>query len=157
MDFGETGADLITLGKSCFASIFTKGYDLINGTNETEKLWEETRAKVSEKKVESIFDNFYANNSVGQKIKANAYGFDTVRNIGNGIGYSVGLIGVNVISGGLASGLGIGAAGTVSAGQLAATAGIMGFSKGTEDAWNDGAETGRGLLYGAASGAWEGA
>ena len=75
--------------------------------------------------------------------------------IGSGIGYTTSMIALNMVTGGLASGLGVGAAGSVGVGQLAATAGVMGFSSGTENAWVDGATTGKGLLYGAASGAWE--
>ena len=37
------------------------------------------------------------------------------------------------------------------------TAGLMGFSNGTEEAWSDGATTGKGLIYGVFTGAWEGA
>ena len=156
-NFGETGADLITLGKSAVCSIFTGTYDLLTGSNTTQQMWEDTKAKVSEKRVETAFNNFYSNNPIGQKIKNNAYGFDTVRGISNGIGYSAGLIGLNVVTGGLASGLGVGAAGSVGAGQLAASAGLMGFSSGTEDAWADGATIEKGLMYGAATGAWESA
>lgn len=155
-DFFETGADLITLGGSLFASIFTGGYDLLTGSDTTKKMWEETKAKVSEKKVESIFNSFYENNPIGKSIKENAYLFDGARGIGKGLGYSAGIIGTSILTGGLASGLGIGSAGTVGAGNLAATAGVMGFSNGTEEAWADGASIGKGLLYGAASGAWEG-
>lgn len=155
-DFFETGADLITLGGSLFASIFTGGYDLLTGSDTTKKMWEETKAKVSEKKVESVFNSFYENNPIGKNIKENAYLFDGARGIGKGLGYSAGIIGTSILTGGLASGLGIGSAGTVGAGNLAATAGVMGFSNGTEEAWADGASIGKGLLYGAASGAWEG-
>ena len=91
-DFGETGCDLVTLGQSLFKSIFTLGYDAITGEHTTQKLWEETRAKVSEKKVESIFNSFYDNTSIGQSIKENAYGFESVRGIGKGLGYTAGII-----------------------------------------------------------------
>lgn len=155
-DFVETGADLIELGKSAVGTIFTGTYDLFTGSDTTKQMWEATKAKVSEKKVENAFNNFYNNTEFGQSIKNNAYGFDTVRGISSGLGYTAGIIGLNVVTGGLASGLGIGAAGSVGAGQLAATAGLMGFSSGTEDAWADGASIGKGLLYGAATGAWEG-
>ncbi len=156
LDFGETGADLITLGGTLFASLFTKTYDVITDSDVTSKMWEETKAKVSEKKVESVFDSFYTNTKIGQAIKNNAYGYDITRGIGKGLGYTAGLIGVNIVTGGLASGAGIGAAGTIGAGQLAATAGVMGFSNGTEEAWADGASIEKGLTYGVASGAWEG-
>lgn len=156
-EFLETGADLITLGGSLFASIFTGGYDLLTGSDTTKKMWEETKAKVSEKKVESIFNSFYDNNPIGKSLKENAYFFDGARGLGKGLGYSAGIIGTSILTGGLASGLGVGASGSVGVGSLAGTAGIMGFSNGTEEAWADGASIEKGLLYGAASGAWEGA
>lgn len=156
MDFGETGADLVTLGGTLFASIFTKGYDLITGSDVTTQMWEDTKAYVSEKKVENIFNSLYNDTEIGQSIKENAYGFDAVRGVSKGLGYTAGLIGVNILTGGLASGLGVGAAGSISAGQLAATAGVMGFSNGTEEAWADGATIEKGLTYGVTSGAWEG-
>ena len=154
-EFVETGADLVTLAGSAAASIFTGTYDLITGSDTTKQMWEETRAKVSEKVVENAFNDFYNETEFGREIKENAYHFDTVRGISSGIGYTTSIIALNVVTGGLASGLGVGAAGSVGVGQLAATAGVMGFSSGTENAWADGATTGKGLLYGAATGAWE--
>lgn len=155
-DFVETGADLLVLGKSAVSSIFTGTYDLFTGSDLTKKMWEETKAKVSEKKVENAFNSFYNNTEFGQSIKNNAYGFDTVRGISSGIGYTTAMIGANIVTAGLASGGQMAAAGSVSALRLATTAGVMGFSSGTEDAWADGASLGKGLLYGAANGAWEG-
>ena len=155
-EFAETGADLVILASSIFKTVFTKGYDFIHGTDTTKELWDRTRAKVSEKRVESAFDSFYANTSAGRYLRDNAYNYDKVRSIGKGLGYTAGVIGLTVLTGGMAAG-GIGAAGSVSAANLGMTAGVMGFSKSTQNAWADGATTEKGLLYGAASGAWEGA
>ncbi len=155
LDFVETGADLITLGDTLLASIFTKTYDIFTGNDLTGKMWEDTKAKVSAKQVESIFNRFYTDNDIGRSIKENAYGFDTIRGISKGLGYSAGVIGLTALTGGLAGGA-IGATGSIGAGQLGLTAGLMGFSNGTEEAWADGASTAKGLFYGAASGAWEG-
>lgn len=154
-NFLETGADLVDIGVTGVKTIFSGTYDLINGTNITRQMWNETKARVSEKKVESIFNGMYNNTSIGNKIKSNAYQFDMARGIGNGIGYSTSMIAANVVTGGLASGATIGSVGTVGAGQLAATAGVLGFSNGTEEAWADGATIKKGLTYGAASGGWE--
>lgn len=147
-NFGETGADLVVLGKSAVSSIFTGAYDFVTGSDTTKKMWEDTKAFVSEKHVENAFNKFYDNTEFGQNIKNNAYGFDNVRSIANGIGYSSGII----LTGGLATGVGLGSATT----SLATTAGLMGFSGGTEEAWADGASIEKGLLYGVATGAWEG-
>ena len=155
-DFGETLVDTAALGLTGAASIFTGIYDFFTGSNTTKKMWENTKAYVSEKKVENAFNRFYDNNSFGQFLKQNAYGFDTVRGIGKGLGYTAGVIGLTAVTGGLAAG-GIGSAGSITAGNLAATAGVLGFGNGTEEAWADGATLGKGLLYGAAAGAWEGA
>lgn len=154
-EFVETGADLLVLGKSAVSSIFTGTYDLITGSDTTKQMWEETKAYVSEKRVENAFNNFYDNTEFGQSIKNNAYGFDTIRGISSGIGYTTAMIGANIVTAGLAGGTQMAAAGSVSALRLATTAGVMGFSRSTEDAWADGASIGKGLLYGAASGAWE--
>ena len=150
----ETGADLVILGASGAATLFTGAVDLITGSNLTKDLWEETRAIVSEKPVENIFNSLYNNTEFGQEIKNNAYGFDLVRGIGTGAGYTLGIIGLSVVTGGLSSGLGIGAKGSITPALIAKTAGLFGFSSATEDAWNDGATTENGLLYGAVSGAW---
>ena len=161
MDFAETGADLVRLGGTLFASLYTGTHDLLTGDNLTERMWEETKAEVSEKKVESLFNSFYSDTALGKSIKDNFslklpiagdVSFDTVRGISKGVGYSTAMLGFSAVTGGLASGLGIGAQGSVSVAQLTATAGALGFSNGTEEAWADGATTGKGLLYGVASG-----
>ena len=152
LDFVETGADLIVIVGTGVASIFTGIYDLFTGNHVTSDMWDETKAKVSEKVVESAFDSFYANTTVGRYMKDNAYGFDTVRSVGKGVGYAAGVIAVSAITGGLGAG-----ATTISATNLAVTAGVMGFSNGTEEAWADGASTLGGLAYGTATGIWEGA
>ncbi|HIT23656.1 MAG TPA: hypothetical protein IAD45_04485, partial [Candidatus Faecimonas intestinavium] len=45
---------------------------------------------------------------------------------------------------------------TVSAAQLATTAGVAGFGRGTESAWKDGESLGEGLMFGGLNGVWEG-
>ena len=150
-DFVETGADLLDLGKAVIATPF-----LLGNKDQLQEMWNSTKARVQEKKVENAFNNFYSNTELGQYMKNNAYGFDTVRGISKGLGYTAGIIGLSVVTGGLANG-GIGAAGSISAGQLGTTAGVLGFANGTEEAWADGANITDGLKYGVASGAWEGA
>ena len=150
-DFFETGADLLDLGRAIILTPF-----LLGNNDKLQEMWNDTKARVQEKKVENAFDNFYSNTALGQYMKNNAYGFDMTRGISKGLGYTAGIIGLNVVSGGLASG-GIGAAGSISAGSLGATAGVLGFANGTEEAWADGASLAKGLKYGVAAGAWEGA
>ena len=171
LDFAETAADLIVMAGTGVASIFTGLYDFFTGSDITKKMWEGTKTWVSDKKVENIFNSFYANTSVGRWMKDNAYGYDTVRSVGKGVGYTAGVVAVTVLTcgaGGAAvgatttataaasGGTVISAVGGVSAGQLAVTAGVMGISSGSEDAWADGATLEDGLKYGFANGIWEG-
>lgn len=61
----ETGADLTMLALSCFESVFSWIDDTLNNTNSTEELWNETSAVTSNNYVESLFDYFYENNTLG--------------------------------------------------------------------------------------------
>ena len=69
------------------------------------------------------------------------------------------MVGLTVLTGGISAG-GFSATnlvGSISSTRLAVTAGVMGFSSGTSDAWNDGATILDGFKYGLAKGAWDGA
>ena len=156
-EFAETCADLVLLTGTAAASVVTGTYDLVTGSDSTKKMWEDTKAKVSEKHVENAFNNFYENTYFGQRIKEDALAFDLVRNVTSGLGYTAGMIGLNIATGGIAGGLGTGVNSVVNAARLATTAGSLGFSRATEDAWADGASLEDGLKYGVASGAWEAA
>ena len=112
-------------------------------THFTESMWEDTRSYVSKEHVKSAFDGFYDNTKFGQYLKENTPGFDTVRAVGNTVGYSAGVIGTAAFTGG------------VSPASMAAFAGMAGTAKHTSEAWNDGASTGKGLIYGAAAGGWD--
>ncbi len=134
-----------------YDNIFGTKYALSN--EEINKICEEvqdsTKAFVSKEYVKNKFDSFYEENSVGQELKNNSFAFDTVRNVGNGIGYTGGVIATSIVTAPV-SGLSIAA----SMGVVGATAGI---GKNTEIAWNDGASYNEGIAYGVAEGAWEGA
>ena len=91
-NFVETAVDTAAVVATGAASIFTKPYDWITGSNITDEMWESTKAYVAEEQVASIADEFYANTEAGQWSKQNAYGFDTVRGIGKGVGYSTTMI-----------------------------------------------------------------
>ena len=159
LDFGETGADLLVMAGSGLATIFTAGIDLFTGRHGddslTQRLWNWTKGFVADKKVENIFNRFYSNTSLGRSLRANAYGFETVRSVGKGVGYTAGVVGLTIMTGGLAGGATT-FAGSISSSQLAMTAGVLGFSNGTEEAWADGANLLQGVTYGLARGAWEG-
>ena len=153
-NFVETAVDTAAVVATGAASIFTKPYDLITGSNVTDEMWESTKAYVAEEQVASIADEFYANTEAGQWLKQNAYGFDTVRGIGKGVGYSTTMI----LAGNVFAGAG-GVDATVKAARVAkalpAMSGILGFGNGAEEGWANGATTVDGLKYGAAAGTWE--
>lgn len=112
----------------------------------TEYMWDTTKAFVAKKHVANWFDSLYENSAAGRWLKTNAFFFDNVREVSSGIGYTVGIIGLTLATGGVG---GI-------AGGTAGVAGIAGVGKGVEDAWGKGASTFGGLTSGALNGLWEG-
>lgn len=112
----------------------------------TEYMWDTTKAFVAKKHVANWFDSLYENSAAGKWLKTNAFFFDNVREVSSGIGYTVGIIGLTLATGGVG---GI-------AGGTAGVAGIAGVGKGVEDAWGKGASTFDGLTSGALNGLWEG-
>lgn len=173
LEFGEAIVDLITIVNTAVKSIPTGVIDgaqalwgLATGNeweSVTKKMWDNTKGFVSKEHVKNLFDSLYGDTGYGQWIKNNAYGYETVRSVTSGIGYVAGVVALTIVTfgaGGAAVG-GSAAAGSavtsVSAGQLAITAGAAGIGKGSEKAWNEGASTIEGLVYGGANGLWEGA
>lgn len=148
------------------ASIFTGIYDgtnylMGNETHVTSSMWNDTMGFTAKKYVSGAFDKMYEETKIGQAIKNNSWAFDTVRGVSNGIGYTAGVVALTVATAG-AGGLATGGAASasaamtsISAGQLAITAGAAGFGRGTEKAWSEGATLTDGLKQGAATGAWE--
>lgn len=112
----------------------------------TEYMWDTTKAFVAKKHVANWFDSLYENSAAGKWLKTNAFFFNNVREVSSGIGYTVGIIGLTLATGGVG---GI-------AGGTAGVAGIAGVGKGVEDAWGKGASTFDGLTSGALNGLWEG-
>lgn len=163
--FGEAILDTGAILGTGVASIFTGAYDLFTGSDSTKQMWEGTKGFVQKKLVKDMADDFYKNTGVGQWVSNNAYGFNLTRNISSGVGYVGGVVALTVATfgvggaavGGTAAGTSAATSVSISAGQLAATAGVAGFGRGTQDAWADGADIGEGLVYGAASGTWEAA
>ncbi len=137
----ETGADLVDMGFTTLTSIFTGIGDLINGTDNTRKMWEETKARVSENKTKSMFDSFIQNSSFIKSMYDNSLiDGNKVRQVGNGIGRIAGIAAIGLATGGVG---------------MAAAGGLMGFGTGTEESWSQGGTLEQGLTYGLASGAWE--
>lgn len=131
-----------------------KDYDSL-----TKKTWDNTKAFVSNEHIKTAFDNFYE--SSGSGVKENAYGFDTIRSVGSGVGYVGGIVAISAVTfgvGGAALGSSAAAsasATTITASETAAIAGIAGFGKGTQDSWKEGTSTLRGLAAGTVKGGWE--
>ncbi len=148
----------IDLGKYVGCKVTNQEFE-----SETAKMWNNTKDFVSNDFVGGAFDKFYDNTKVGNYLKKSSYAFDNTREFGKGFGEAIGVIAISALTfgaGGAAIG-GAGAAGSAgvfgsSAAQLGVTAGAVGFGKGSEKAWSDGAGIAEGLATGAATGAWEG-
>ena len=171
LSFGEaivdTGAIVLTASVSVGTGIVDLGqalYGLVTGEeweSVTKQMWEGTQGFVATEHVKSWFDGFYENTEVGRFLKENAnlFGlvdFDTIRSVGSGIGYTIGVVALTVLTFGVGGAAVSGSSATVSAAQLATTAGVAGFGRGTESAWKDGASLGEGLMFGGLNGVWEG-
>lgn len=159
LKFGETLVDLfvdataltltpITMITDKFSSIFNDLSNVDVGINLTDMLWNQTKTFVSKDYVGGWFDDFYENNDKGKWIKNNAYAFDTIRTLGNGIGEVAGIVGLTFLTGG--------AGGAAGLSQMSVISGASGMGKSTEKSWNDGASTSEGLTYGALNGIWNG-
>lgn len=164
--FGEgiidCGSLLFTLSETPWIALYDAGQFVFTGKpgDSLAKAWDDTKAFVSTEYVKGWFDDFYDDNTIGQWMKNESYGFDTTRGIGNAVGYIAGII-LTAGAGGAAAGVGGGASAAVggissSSVSLALVGGAAATGQGTEKAWNDGAGTGEGLAYGLANGLWEG-
>lgn len=168
LNFGESIVDFGIILSTAFASIGTLVADgvssLISGksfdASITKAMWDNTMGVVSQKCVSTLFDSLYEDTKYGQFLKNNAFGFDTVRGVGSGIGYVAGVSALTIATFGV-GGAAVSAGSTassvaVSAGQMAVVAGAAGVGKGAQDSWADGASLGEGLAVGVLTGIWEG-
>ena len=174
LKFIEAIVDTVALLGTAVASVITGIFDLgqaiggaITGkkwSSVTKKMWGGTKKFVAKDHVGGAFDKFYEKNPVGNWMKSNAFFFDTTRGIGSGIGYIAGVVVLTICTfgaGSVAAGGGTVTAGAAAAatttGQMATTAAAAGFGKYAEEAYANGASTGKGLLYGLGGAALEGA
>ena len=174
LKFIEAIVDTVALLGTVVASVITGIFDLgqaiggaITGkkwSSATKKMWGGTKKFVAKDHVGGAFDKFYEKNPVGNWMKSNAFFFDTTRGIGSGIGYIAGVVVLTICTfgaGSVAAGGGTVTAGAAAAatttGQMATTAAAAGFGKYAEEAYANGASTGKGLLYGLGGAALEGA
>ena len=162
---GILGEALVDTGATVGTAVrtpFTWAADKVSGlfgveTHYTENMWNTTKAFVSKDFVKNAFDNFYNNNPGGQRLKEDAFAIDTVRSVGNEVGYVTGIVGLTILTGGAGT-AGLGStAGALSMSQgMGLFAGLGGFGKGADNAWSQGASTARGLFTATTSGLWEG-
>ena len=172
---GEGIVDLLTITGGGIATIGTGIVDAVayatgNDLGLTNKLWNDwIKPGVEYEIVDNISDYYYSD--YGKEMNENAQLWTKKGEIGYQGGEMVGRILATLAGGKIVSG----AAGSVLSGGGAASggvaskirsfvvnngmsifAGLTGAGEGTHNAWNDGASTTGGLLYGGASGAWEG-
>lgn len=161
--FGEALVDTAATLEAVVESPFAWAADKIAGlfgydTHFVDNLWKDTKAFVAEEHVKGWFDSFYENTEVGQKLANDAYYFEQVRGIGNGVGYVGGVVALTVLTCGTGTAA-MGATGGAAIG-MSEGMGIIGaaggFGKGTQKAWSEGASTTEGLTYGLGTAAWEG-
>lgn len=112
--------------------------------------------------VNNLFEDFYTNNFIGKYINDNAIDFvksgSTVDQFIQTGAEVAGIIGISLLTagvGGAAAGGSAAIAGNTT-GIMATTAGLSGFGKEVEEAWNNGADTLAGIGAGAISGLWDG-
>ena len=178
-EFGEAIVDVGALAITGVGTVFTgigDGFSAVKSfitgsefESATVAMWENTKAFVAKEHVSGWFDDMYQNTGFGQWASNNAFFFDTTRGVGSGIGYISGIVALTIatfgVGGAAVSGTaatttavgGIsGAAAATSGTQMAIMAAAAGIGRGTEHAWNDGANIGQGLVAGTLSGLWDG-
>ena len=158
------GSSLATLGLGLvegFASVFENIYDVavlttgalscavflpyyaLTGDERVIQAIHQTKAIVAEKNIESLFDRFYNNTSLGQKISSNAYAFDNIRKISRGAGYMAGVFATgSFVSNNINKFVNV-------------TAPLI-MVKDVENAWADGDSVVGGLAYGSLTSIWSG-
>lgn len=152
---GESLLDLGIMGVSGLSNILF-GWNMTK--EEKDQLRKDTMTFVAEDYVESAYANFYKNNDVGKWLDQKAYkpfkSTGSATNIAAGLGEAAGTVAVATVTGG----------------SSAVVAGAVATGKYTEEYWSkarDNATPGtewttkenykKGIVYGAANGAWEGA
>lgn len=144
-----TGVATIATGIIDIGAYFLFGKDL----QLTKNMWDWTMGYVSESWASGLFDIMYEDTGFGHWIAKNAYGFEKVRGISSGIGYTAGMIVLTVATCGAGTAPTIASAVSSTAAQGAVIAGVAGFGQSAEKAWQEGASLGKGLGYATVKGA----
>lgn len=128
----------------------------------SEEYWKDVMGYVAKDNIESGFKDFYENTDLGKALDENASNpfksTGAVTEFASGLGEVAGIAALTAVTGGTGTG------------AMTATAGVTGFGKYTEEHWENTMETAKegedwatedvrykGMLYGAANGAWEAA
>jgi len=99
---------------------------------------EATKAFVETDYVTPVFDQYYEETEAGQWQKENAIYFEETREVGKGLGQTVGTIALSI------------------GGSPVASAAVIGMGKGSEQAYQSGADFHEGFATGFATALWEG-
>ena len=138
------GAELfVSEGVETLAEDMVKGAIVIseknNPSSNNKKDNSNIESIISNEYTKSKYNDFYTDNIFGSYIKSNITNFDTKRNIGNAVGYSLPAIGAGLATGGVAAPMAIGA--------------LSQTGKGTTEALNEGATFEEATTYGELRGA----
>ena len=168
-DVADTGAIVLTgaasVGTGLYDGVTYVGSKITGSEwhSVTADMWEGTKAYVSKDAIKSVFNDVYDDTNVGIWANRNSIMSKKVRSVSEkagyvaGMGYATKLLSSSMMGTKYAgSDPVIRKAAQKSYTKAAATivGGTAGFGKGAEKAWGDGATTGEGLKYAAASGAW---
>ena len=130
----------VMVGGSLSCAAFLPYYAL-TGDQRVLQIVHQTKAIISEKNTESLFDRFYNNTSLGQKISSNAYAFDSIRKISRGAGYMAGVFATGSFV-------------TNNINKFVNVTMPLVMVKDIENAWADGASVVGGLAYGSLNSIW---
>ena len=173
LQFGEGIVDLAVLLGTGVCSLFTGAADIVQAVNAfftdeewssyTIAMWEGTKGFVSKEYVTGWFDSLYQDTAYGQWLAENSFFFDTTRSIASGVGYISGAVLLSIATFGVGSVVTSGgtlsfsaATAATSSAEMAVTATAAGIGRGTQNAWNNGADLVEGLVAGTFNGLWEG-
>ncbi len=143
-----------------------------------DSVWDGVQGFVQETYVDNAFETFFSENEFGKAMNELAYEPMKYGEVGygisNGVGYLAGLVGLTLLTAGV--GTGVSTVGSMGGSMTktslnfvvkqaarsatkygAAVSFAAGTGSGTEQAWNEGAATLDGALFGIANGAWESA
>ena len=94
-DFGMILSSMQSTGAYVVSDIVGYGISLVTGNefnSNTLKMWNSTQGFIAKEHVKSWADSWYEKNLIGKWVSNNAYGFENVRQVGSGVGYTGGVV-----------------------------------------------------------------